>query len=507
MKRVETIHINGIVFSIDDDAFGKLRAYLETLGKYFEQEQGGREIITDIEARISELFTERDGGAGKVVTMADVTKVIETLGTPEDIAGADTDAETAPPRPAQQPAKPLRRLYRDPDRRYLGGVCSGIAAWLRISALAMRLVFFVGIFFYGISFLVYFLLWIIIPKAKTTAQKLEMRGEPVNISNIEKNIRESFSDPSFNQSFRDFLNEVGEFFGKLFRIFGRVILILMGLILFCWSIALAIGLICLFFMQDIIFYNKVEWDFLSFTDLFQHLISPESYVILTICAVSAATLFIFALLFWGVKLMAGFHVKHKLLHVALFVLWLATIVTGVVTGIAQVRDFAWRNEYVESRQFAPSDTLFLSMTPSNLKFSNNPMDIYFDKDKHCFYGKPNLSIRKSDDGQIGLRFECTSQGESKRAAYQYAENIKYSVDVRDSLMTFDPYFTVVPQDKWKFQTLDVVLLVPEGTIIIIDKMMMFKDHVHIDGILWRWNTNHPWVMTEKDGLRRARNKE
>ena len=507
MKRVETIHINGIVFSIEDDAFAKLGAYLDALNKNFELEQGGREIIADIEARISELFTERNG-SGQVITMADVAKVIETLGTPEDIAGADagadTDAksETAPPRPTQQSTKSSRRLYRDPDRRYLGGVCSGIAAWLGTTALAIRLVFLVITLFYGISIVAYFLLWIIIPKAKTTAQKLEMRGEPVNVNNIVKDVRESFSDPSLQQSFRDFLNEAGEFIGKFFGVFGRIIGILLGLFLFCWGFCLAIGLICLFFMQDIVFSHWADWDFLSFTELLQYIISPTSYVILMICVILTSVLVIFALLFWGVKLMAGFHVKHKLLHVMLFVLWLAAIVTGIVTCVAQASHFYWRNDYIaETRILAPSDTLFLAMKPSNLKISNNPLEIYFDKDHRCFYGKPNLNIRKSDDSQIKLTFERESQGESKRAAYRYAENINYSVDVRDSLLTFNPYFTVTPKDKWKFQTLDMTLYVPVGTVIIFDKTML-QDRIHRVGIRWYWNADHPWVMTEKKGLQK-----
>jgi len=501
MKRVETIHINGIVFSIEDDAFGKLGAYLEALGKYFENEQGSREIIADIEARISELFTERSSGAGQVVTLTDVSKVIETLGTPEDIAGADADFDTEaappPPRPAPPPQKPSRRLYRNPDQRYLGGVCAGIAAWLGISPLAIRLIFLVVAFFYGISIGVYFLLWIIIPKARTTAQKLEMRGEPVTVSNIEKNIRETLSDPALKRSFRDFLDEAGGIFGRLLSVFGRVIGILLGLLLFFWGIVSAIALFSLFFMQDIIFKDKVEWDLLSFTELFRHIISPESYVLLLICVILATTLFVFALMFWGVKLFTGSKVKHKLLHTALAILWFAAVVTGFVTCILQVRNFAWRNDQiVETRQIAPSDTLYLALAPSQLQISNNPMEIYFDKDNLCFYGKPNLNIRKSDNEQIRIRFNRESQGKSKRAAYRYAEDIGYSVDVRGSSLTFDPFFTVIPQDKWKFQTLDVVLYVPEGTVIVACEAFCRN-------FRWSANSNYTWVMTENKGLRPA----
>jgi phage shock protein PspC (stress-responsive transcriptional regulator) len=511
MKRVETININGIVFSIDDDAFGKLGSYLDALGKYFEQEQGGREIIADIEARISELFSERDGGTGQVITLADVTKVIETLGTPEDIAGADADSETGtvpPPRPAQQPGKAMRRrLYRDPDHRYLGGVCSGIAAWLGISPLAIRLIFLVVTFFYGASVAVYLLLWIIIPKAKTTAQKLEMRGEPVTISNIEKNIKESLSDPSLSQSFRNFQNEAGEFLGRVFGVAGRIIGILLGLFMLCWGVCIAVGLIALVFMQDLAFNNEVDWDFLSFNELFRHIISPASYTLLLICAIMAAALPVFALMFWGARLMVGFKVKRKLLHVALSVLWVTAIVTGIIVCISQARSFAWRNDQiVETRQLAPPDTIFMAVAPSKLQISNNPMEVYFDKDNRCFYGKPNLRIQKSDDGQVKLRFNRESQGESKRAAYQYAENIEYTVDVRDSLLTFDPYFTVTPQNKWKFQTLDVALYVPEGTIIVADDALC---HDRVLGRVFRRHSSPDctWVMTKEKGLQRTDKKK
>ena len=128
-----------------------------------------------------------------------------------------------------------------------------------------------------------------------------------------------------------------------------------------------------------------------------------------------------------------------------------------------------------------------------------------EKDNLCFYGKPNLRIQKSEDGQTKLKFNRESQGESKRAAYQYAENITYSVDVRDSLLTFDPYFTVTPQNKWKFQTLDVVLHIPEGAVIVVD------DALCHDRILGRWfrrraNAECTWVMTKK-GLQRLGEEE
>jgi len=493
------------------------------LGKNFENEQSGREIIADIEARISELLAEREGGVTRVVTIEDVTKMIETLGTPEDITGSDADEmpnDEKPPRP-QQPRKPLKRLYRDLDRRFIGGVCAGLGAWIGIKPIIVRLIFIFLIILpfrgcigsimighgNGILVLVYIILWIIIPKAKTTAQKLEMRGEPVNISNIEKNIKESFSDPSLKNSFRNFLNEFGDFLSKFFRLFGRIIGVIIGLVLILLGLGFATGMISILSMQELIINSNdqhfnVEWDFLSYSEMFKNIISPMSYIIMIICAFLVISLLVFALIFWGVKLIAGFKVKHGWFHVLMMLLWIAAIATGIVTCATQVRYFAWNNDAaVETIYIAQSDTLYLTRATMNKQISNNPMDIYFDRGNRCFYGTPSLYVHKSENGETKLRLYRQSRGESKLAAYQYAENIEYTIEVRDSLLIFDPFFTVKPQDKWKFQTLTVNLYVPTGTIIIDEKAIC---NDRILGRMFQWHSNEEciWVMTENNGLQR-----
>ena len=495
MERVETININGIVFSIDDNAYGRLVAYLDALGKYFKNEHGGREIIADIEARIAELFTERLGGAGKVVTLVDVTMVIKTLGTPEDIAGTDAEPGDENETPPHRYKRSARRLYRDPDRRYIGGVCSGIAAQLDINPSIIRLIFLIALFFYGVAFVIYCLLWIVIPKAKTTAQKLEMYGEPITISNIEKNIKKNLSDPAFKQSFRG----AGESLGKIFGICWRILSVLLGIFLCCTGIAICVGIACLTFMQNFVFGNLVDWDLLSFSELLPHLISPLSYIILIICAIIIVTLMVLACLFWGIALIVKFEIKNKLLHVALSVVWVVAIVTGFMVSISQARNYAWNNEQlVETSRVAVSDTLHLNMASTQMQLSNNPLNIYYDKTAGCFYGKPDLRFQKSNDEQARLNIYRKAQGESKRAAYQYAEDIGYYVEISDSLLTFDPYFTVNPKDKWKFQDLDIVLYIPEGTIVVIDKTL-HNSRILSSRFTNRHNNDY-WVMTNKRGL-------
>jgi hypothetical protein len=112
-----------------------------------------------------------------------------------------------------------------------------------------------------------------------------------------------------------------------------------------------------------------------------------------------------------------------------------------------------------------------------------------------------LNIRKSADAQFSLRTYRKSQGENKRAAYQYAENITYNVEISDSLLTFDPYFTVIPHDRWKFQSVDVALYVPVGTVIIAEKSLC-NDRILGRLMGWRHHNGCKWVMTEKNGIQK-----
>ncbi len=513
MKRVEAVNITGIVFNINNDAYDKLNAYLNTLTRYFRNEQGGPEIIIDIEARIAELFTERPGGTGQPVSLADVTRVIETLGTPEDIAGMDSESERNDAQTSSEPtAKPgPKRLYRDPDERYLGGVCAGIAARLGIDPVIVRAIFIVATICYGVSIMFYCLLWVIIPKAKTTAQKLEMRGEPVTISNIEKNIKESLSDSSLKRSFRDFLNEAGEFLSKVFKIIGRIIGIFIGIILFCFGLAFAVADFCLIFGKDSLLFDSVtgnfHWGGSSFNELAQVIVSPASYCILWICAIVILTLTAGACLFWGAKLTTGFKIRRKPLHIVLFIVWMAAIATTVVVCAVEARRYLWFNEAVEIKQIASAEKIYLAAVTSDSEKRGNTSDVFYDKEKACFYRRPNLNIRKSDDGNIKLSIEKESQGENKAAAYRYAENIVYNVEVRDSLVTFDPYFAITSQDKWRFQSMNLDLYIPVGTVIVVDKTL-YNDRTL--GSRFRRlsdNGSNTWVMTERKGLQPLGNKE
>jgi phage shock protein PspC (stress-responsive transcriptional regulator) len=192
MKRTTTVNIGGQVFNMDEDAYDLMQYYLASIGGQFENEKERREIMDDVEHRIAEIFQAKLGTYRQVLSIADVEGMMAVMGKPSDF-GAEDEAV-----PGQAYRRGYRRMYRDPDTRVLGGVCGGMGAYWHIDPLIVRIIFLIAFFGYGIGLIIYLLLWIVIPEARTTAQKLEMRGEPVTVENIKRFVRDEFNNVKKN---------------------------------------------------------------------------------------------------------------------------------------------------------------------------------------------------------------------------------------------------------------------------------------------------------------------
>ncbi len=190
MKQTYSVNLGGIAFNIDDDAYLELRNYLQQIEAHFANEEEGKEIMADIETRIAELFQEQTKGSKQVIDLKDVREIIKILGDPAEIGGPENGGSSG--RRESFGPSGHRRIYRDSDNRVLGGVCSGMGAYWQLDTLVFRIIFVVAFLVFGIGLVLYLVLWIVIPEAKTAAQKLEMKGEPVNVSNIGKTVKEEF---------------------------------------------------------------------------------------------------------------------------------------------------------------------------------------------------------------------------------------------------------------------------------------------------------------------------
>ncbi|MDR3193912.1 MAG: PspC domain-containing protein [Tannerella sp.] len=197
MKKTLTVNLGGIVFHIDEDAYQLLDTYLSNLRIHFSREEGTDEIMNDFEARISELLSERIKLGFRVITIEHIEDVIKRMGKPEEIFAGDEekqDNENGNASFQESDSKGKKRLMRDPDDCMLGGVASGLAAYFGCGVTAMRLIWIV-LFFLPLPIpmvIIYLILWIVTPNAKTAADKLIMRGINVNLANIGKTVTDSF---------------------------------------------------------------------------------------------------------------------------------------------------------------------------------------------------------------------------------------------------------------------------------------------------------------------------
>jgi phage shock protein PspC (stress-responsive transcriptional regulator) len=191
MEKITQISINSVLFSLEEGAYGKLSLYLEEIRSAFADEAGGQEILKDIEARIAEHLKNRNES---VVTTKAVDEVIAIMGTVAELTGKP-EGHSATKKQTQKAPHAERRLYRDEDNAILGGVCAGIAAYLEVDPTWVRIAFVVLMFFgFGLIIPIYIILWLIVPPASTTAEKLEMRGNPVTLHTIVDTVRERAHD-------------------------------------------------------------------------------------------------------------------------------------------------------------------------------------------------------------------------------------------------------------------------------------------------------------------------
>jgi len=186
MKITVSINLGGYSFNIDEDAYAELKRYIRNLELHFAGEESSAEILSDIESRMAELFRTKLTNYKQVIDIGDVQQVISVLGTPEDIS--ESDGPTAKDK-FSSPG--YHRMYRDTDHRAIGGVCAGIAAYWNLEIWIVRLIFF-ALAMMGVGILIYLILYIVLPEARTTAEKIAMKGNPVNIHNIKDSVKQEF---------------------------------------------------------------------------------------------------------------------------------------------------------------------------------------------------------------------------------------------------------------------------------------------------------------------------
>lgn len=318
MKKTLTVNLNNIVFHIDDDAYEMLQTYLAEIAEHFQSEDEKKEIMTDIEARIAELFTEKLQRNKNVVNVSDVQEIIEIMGKPSQYAG--DDEETDAPKTEKKQQK-TRRFYRDPENAVLGGIAGGIAAYFSWDVTWVRIAFVIlALISAGYMIPIYIIVWIIAPQAITASQRLEMQGEDVTVESIKtemNNVKNYVSSDKFKQS----ASTAGDKILDVLRGFFKVIFGLLGAVLgIVGIVVVGVLIMSLFFL---IFEPSVLNTFAP--DLITNwaVITPDKMVMLVISLILVVGCPIFLLVYWAIRIISGKNNQNHTASWVVLILWFA----------------------------------------------------------------------------------------------------------------------------------------------------------------------------------------
>lgn len=502
MKKTFTVNISGQVFHVDDDAFDVLQKYLLSIKQHFVNKEGGTEIIEDIESRIAELMNERTGSSKQAITLDDVKEIIAQLGQPFEIDDDENQEKESKQEPYSyaQP-KNQKRFYRDSDHKVIGGVCGGIGAYFNIDPVIIRIVFALAFLVAGSSFWIYVILWIAIPEARTTAEKLEMSGEPVNVDNIEKKIKTEFEDlksrfGSYKHEAKDAVNNIRNnvhpktaienlvsIFGDIFRQLGKVLGVLFGVFFVFLGITITFGLlVSLFSNSDTVEISSFGFHSFSIPQLLDFILNSSSSMT---SAVIGLVVFIglpmIMLIYSGVKLIFGLKFEVKYLGLSVFFLWLASGILLGIVGSDLIIDFSKANSVSESIpiQQPLKNTLYIDLAtdsiPQKMLFDedseNMPISIMMNKNEKLFIGIPEIQFKSSEDSLFKIVVRKRARGKNQLSALNRSKTIQYNLVQKGDTILINPMFFWSKDDVWRNQSVCVTFFCPKGKTVFLNKKL------------------------------------
>ena len=486
MNKTVNINLGGTFFHIDENAFGKLQRYLEAIKKSLSDPQGSDEILRDIEARIAELFSEKLESSSQVVTLKELDEVIAVMGQPEDYMVDEEIFEDAPSSKSSSSRRSgHRQLYRDMDNKFIAGVAGGLSHYLGIDSIWIRLIWILlTLFSSGFFVIIYILFWILVPAAESTAEKLRMSGEPVNISNIEKKLKEELENAAEKVKNADY-DKYGEKVKKgstgFFDALGSIILTILkvfvkffGILLIFISLVTLIALIVGTFTA-----GSVDWwgagDFMDYVHVWDTNDTP--YWLLALLTLFAVGIPFFVLFILGLKLLID-NLKSIGLpaKIILVVVWILSIIGLGILGLRQATETAFEGEYVEEQVLSvrTGDTLMVAMNSDDpYEYSlrrRGGLKINYDDDGNqvLYSNDIRLIVRSTRDSIAKLIIEKKAEGRSFQDARDRAQAIDYNYSYSGGELTLDGYFVTEMENKWRDQEIEAILYLPIGTILYAD---------------------------------------
>ncbi|TDQ15224.1 phage shock protein C (PspC) family protein [Algoriphagus boseongensis] len=572
MKKTISINISGILFHIEEDGYDTLRKYLDAINKHFSGYKDSKEIISDIENRIAEIFLSNLKNNKQVITAENVDKLIEKMGTIADFTSIEEEEVevkeeenysqddfykyVTPPGSETGGYKKLKRLenkkilggvcagianyfsidplwtrliailllfsghlnfklgfldflpfndfkinlsfgffafvayivlwiilpvsyeviedknikklFRNPDDKVLGGVSSGLSAYFGIEVLYVRIAFLVLAFAGGSGILIYLILWIITPVASSITERIKMKGGEITLDNIDSTIKESINPvpPQPESTARKIvmtpfrvlgqvIDAIGSALGPVGKVIAHVIRIIFGLIIFFLGLGLTIApLIALF-----AYFGVTDADYRVWMDNFPVELFTDLVPIWLVVA-SLGLIFIpgIVILLLGLSVLAQKNLIGGRFGLVALGLWLLCIGIAAFQIPKIVAQFKEENKFEKVEQLATS--------PGILILKANDIE-----DEELF-NKANLKIEGSADSVVVLVQEFSARGKTKAEAQENAKKLSYSYAVADSVITFEEGYDLSSLDVFRDQRINLTLKIPYDKPFIMERSLL-----------------------------------
>ncbi len=524
MNKTIIININGLVFHIEEDAYEVLKNYMTDVKRHFMNSADSLEITTDIENRIAEMFNELLAKDNKqVIVEDDVKSVIEQMGTVEDFEHAEEDTKGSFSNTYYNTE--ARRLFRDPDDRLVSGVCAGIANYFGVNPVWIRLAFALSFFFAGTGLILYIILWIVVPKAVSRADRMAMKGEKLNLQGFKKNFEEELGSmrnnlSNFGQEARPFVYKArdfaGDFFyhlGVFFSGAGKVLIKLIGILIllmcFGWIVFIVVAFVALLGFGT----------FAPFHDLPFNLLRHNHATYIYIAAFLVAFIPLLSIILITLKGIFNTASINRSTGSTVLVIWLCSL--GVlVYYIARIAaDFKSSASFSETINIKPTkgNTYYLKLNDlkyfsaedsarlniksllPNVKITEDEYE--YNDFEHYQYRHVHINFEKSDVSQPVLIESYRAKGRNYDDALFNARNTKYMFTQKDTILNFDYRLYSTKDDLWHDEELYLTLKMPLNSKLIIDENLrnMLEDvNVYDCKIINKHEraTSAPFIMTD-----------
>ena len=390
----------------------------------------------------------------------------------------------------------VKKMFRDPDNQVLGGVSSGIAAYFGADVTLIRLLFVLSIFLGGTGFIIYIILWMITPVAKSLTDKMQMQGEPVTLSNIEQNIKKSINQEEGNESalakillfpFRliaALFSAIAGLLGPVSRVIIDVARVLAGIVITMIGVS---GMISLFMAAGILlglFSGFGDWISGTFVPIGIVAESISGFTFLAVFLTAAIPFLLICLI--GISIITKRMVLNAALGWSIFGVWVLCIISMAITIPSVVGEFRNDGSVQETRTYAIDRSEPIQLSLENVDFVG--------------FNATGLKLRGHEDSVVRLDLRYEAQGRSRQEAEENARMIEYDVNQVGNELIFDSDYVFKNRSKFRAQRLDMTLYIPFNQKFILDQDMVdiLENTFNRNGYRnWQINSSNEWVFTDE----------